>query len=118
MRAWVNNPKFPHSDDRFLKEGTTENEGHGKDLIIGQNRLVDTSGKNIDFCNLVEAGVPQDAGQHDPTGPTGDPPNPNLPEDRDVGKRRRIQGFQQSVDRGGEYFFSPSLSALKNKLFE
>jgi Dyp-type peroxidase family len=95
QRSFANDANFPKADPRF-NESTIIEKGHGIDAIIGSNRKEDKHGNPIEIVNLVqkETGIGMDS---------------IIP----------ITGFQKWIEtRGGEYFFSPSLHALKNIIFK
>ena len=93
--SFANQPDFPEADSRFADPAFIQ-KGHGIDVIIGANRKEDDKGNPIEIVNLVRKneGIEMDA-------------------------ITPITGFQKWIEtRGGEYFFSPSLYALKNTLFK
>lgn len=113
QRNYANNPLFPSKDVRFNDNQEME-EGHGRDMIAGQN-----DGSNV--ANLLE-----DKGQlsialkgcTDPISGYGSDRPSVLEKDTNIGARVRLEGFMTFVhNKGGEYFFSPSISALKRDLW-
>ena len=100
MKAWANNRTFPS-----VTPPVTPPFGHGIDAIIGKTFNTQPDGtvthKDDEVDNLVESSS---------SGLTTRPiPPPGI---------QGLPGLKQWVFlRGGDYFFSPSLSALKDKLF-
>lgn len=105
QKNWINEPRFPRKDFRFVQ--------HGIDPIVALNRRVKNDGSPDESVTLLKkSGVITAAGT---TLPGEREP---LSQDTDIGTEVSITGLRQWIHtRGGEYFFSPSISALKNILF-
>jgi Dyp-type peroxidase family len=109
QKNWVNNPKFPIKDGRFDSENDEKSGhiGHGIDAIIGLNRktIRDEIDGEIPYVTLIKKN----------TG-TGDDAISRID---GYLKPDITTGFKQWVHtHGGQYFFSPSISALRTILFE
>jgi Dyp-type peroxidase family len=101
QRQWLNNPHFPEKDPRFDID-----EGHGIDAIAGINRKIsrDQREGTESYVNLIKKkkGTGNDA----------------ILKVEGFMMPKIKSGFKQWVhNHGGEYFFSPSISSLKSRIF-